>query len=608
MLNVGCYLSYDWDFCCYIATLFWWCLVNVRWVLLSSSNQFFTFVVGFVSSFCMSIESSPQRAGSEPSPPSVSAPRCPTPTDGITHRPRFTTRRRRVPPHTKTETVSMATLEVVSAENFQRRLEGISGIASPCVDCQRERARDLPRPTMEQGFTARRRKGSRMRLNSPIVVPLQDTLKAARVSAKCGTKLRNKSVDIDSDMSSDDGLPPSQESNIKTQQLQALKCLRDGKNFNAFLSAIERVHQKDHGSLTSANLQQYLRCFKDSGQMALLNNALQAHMGSTRSRSLDKHKVALICNDLQSKDMSAESEDTSEESERSSIASSSEEFPSDSDLSSSTDSTADELSPVEVRSLAHYTTGYSVTKYHCSPQDCPECLASAYASNHATSCPATDSESDSSCEGCEAEQNAGPSFEVTVTGQGKVEVSVGALHSPRQRRRRQQNRSYSNSVYVDLTHSDISLSIQYHQGVSAAHSRHQAALTATPQDWYTAYPYGGILGYVPMPYPYYMMPLYYTLPPLSMPKPLCVPRSTACLASQRLCMVPASQVKQCEYRMLQTTLVTGNVCMVDVISETEWCWEERSWVLWKGSMWGGKYVRVWIGFYSGAWVTKKFPC
>lgn len=75
--------------------------------------------------------------------------------------------------------------------------------------------------------------------------------------------------------------------------------------------------------------------------------------------------------------------------------------------------------------------------------------------------------------------------------------------------------------------------------------------------------YSTMVGFFPyaMP-PYYMAPPpppYYYMCPLmmSIPRPLCVPRDLQCLNSQRLCLIPASEIKQCMY--LNIILISDNI-------------------------------------------------
>ncbi len=469
----------------------------------------------------------------------------------------------------------MANLEVISAENFQRRLEGIH---SSCLDCLRQRAREAHSDSHQ---THKRRKTSRIRLNSPIVVRLQDTIK---VSVKNRLKRSPKSSDVDSDQSSDDGFPCKKETVSLNNIIhnKSWKSLRGDKNFNAFLSAIERVHLKDHGSLSAnlENLEEFVRSTKEKHRIGgFLNNSIN-NLGSISDKDqaairrslefLEKDNVDLICNDLSSKSSAIDSEECgedSEQSENSSIISSTEESQSESDISS--DSQGEDLSTEELERLTEFTTGYPLTRYDCPPHECPECLTAyyAYTSSYYPECPShadysSNDSDDTASDISELEDRRSRTeakYAVRVLQKGKVEVSVGALHhhSKRQKQQHQQqhhrynnrrpsrpNYEHLNSVYVDLSDTDVAFSVQYHQ--LSENSDGSAVGAMSLPDWFM-YPYG-IMGYMPVSLPYYLMPIYYLpYPLLTMPKPICVPRNTRCLSSSKLCMVPAHEVKSCKF-------------------------------------------------------------
>lgn len=484
----------------------------------------------------------------------------------------------------KSETISMAAnLEVISAENFQRRLEGMSS----CQDCMKQRVQEAcPASSTEAHHGRRRRKGSQQRLHSPIVVRLQDTIKVS-IRGRPGRPPPRSDHDSDHSTSSDDTHCKKEVVSLNNicQMSRSLQSLRDDKNFNAFLSAIERVHLKDHESL-SANLEEFVRTAKDkkalSSQVNFLNNAMLYHSSISDKEQavlrrsldfLDKENVELICNDLSSKNSTVDSEVCSEDTSESSSVISTSDSPSDTDVS--TDSVSDELSREELERLTDYTTGHPLTKYDCPPQECPECLAAyyAYTSNYwyGDECEVTtSSESDFS-----DEEEA--RFSVRVVGQGKVEVSVGPLSSCRKRQQHQQQQRQRyrkqqhymrappvpppppliNSVYVDLTELNVTLSVEYHQdNRDTDHHRHRQPpqqqqhhhyhAPLYPWEWLGS-PWGFHGGYMMWPLPYFLLPIYYIPYPLiTMPKPLCVPRNTKCLQSQRLCMVPAQEIKTCK--------------------------------------------------------------
>ena len=285
--------------------------------------------------------------------------------------------------------------------------------------------------------------------------------------------------------------------------------------------------------------------------------------------------------------------------------------------SSCSSSETDELSQEELRSLTQFVTGFSVTKYDCAPDECPECLAAYYDFVSACTTPSYTSEQSDSCSDSDEsdsdesetpppELNTSELYPVTVKSAGKIEISLAKLfkkkrHSSSALRRNRRNRyrrrathTPPNGVFVDLEDSDVSLSIEYHadtrnsrsknrkhynnnddsdssnssnnnntSSVSAGFNHHQyhhhhhhvasSASTSTSQsvpsfwDWFY-YPLG-TYGWLPYSLPYCLVPMYYLPYQLysTIPKPIVVPRDTPCLKSQRLCYVPAQEIKNCKY-------------------------------------------------------------
>ena len=321
----------------------------------------------------------------------------------------------------KQEVISMANLEVVSEENFQRRLEGMTSTVGACVHCIKERSKGDYNPSTGSnhrenhqytgGKSRKRRrsnkpKGTRIipRASSPIVVHLEDSIKVSSKNSK-STKDIGKSpltvennVDTTSKIEKEPSSTPSTEtsessisknnSNHRNQSSggnhgsssvhrnsSKLKetvvslnntqyysgrsgdgnlnhhyrhhhysrhhhhhhhhhhhqgsyhhprgCHHLSKNFNAFLSAIERVHQKDPRSTSTRleNLVEYAR--EKSRKGKFLNNAMvdycqtlsglpgngletaPAHALRMRHKShlhlLNDKNVELICNNLSSR-------------------------------------------------------------------------------------------------------------------------------------------------------------------------------------------------------------------------------------------------------------------------------------------------------------------
>ena len=334
----------------------------------------------------------------------------------------------------------MGSLEVVSKETFQQQLEGMSS----CVGCQKERLKDVA----SRKLTRHSRKGNHVKSNSPIVVRLRDTIK---VSVKGKIRDAVSCSDVESDVSSDDessgttsaacsssssssstsqrsstsSTPPESPRDHVPRKPKTLRpcrmkrSQRNGKNFNAFLSAIEKVHSKDRGFHLFNNLSQeynwHSKEYKNpvpglapDGSDLLLNNAMAAYQSSISStflrnvtgvgsashcharacphvcpklkafQSMNKNKVDLICNDLSSDSPSCDSAASVDESEYMSVYSSADSL-SESEASSVGEPMSEELSKEELEKLAEFAAGCPLKRYTCPPHQCPECLAAYYA-------------------------------------------------------------------------------------------------------------------------------------------------------------------------------------------------------------------------------------
>lgn len=298
---------------------------------------------------------------------------------------------------------------------------GVSGDVSGCSDCLKAQGilpvRKATRPW---------RKKPSARAGTPVVVHLKDTIK---VSIKGKMRSSPVSSDHESDNSSDDSIPSHKCLERKQRQLGAsgggsryLKhsgIHRRGrdKNFNAFLSAIEKVHfkenthvaanldhlnaqqqQQQHQQQQQQHPRQFTQTSKHEAGPYLLNNSVHVHgSGSFIKRSTfskpeptpylnKKRNIDLICNDLHSErastgspcSSSGRSEDTDFAETSSDVSGT--ETPTEWDLSSGSD--FEELSKEELADLTEYTTGYALTKYSCLPHDCPQCLSTYYSHIH----------------------------------------------------------------------------------------------------------------------------------------------------------------------------------------------------------------------------------
>ena len=380
---------------------------------------------------------------------------------------------------------------------------------------------------------------------------------------------------------------------------------RDDKNFNAFLSAIEKVHFKENLHV-AANLDQPGHCqqqqqqqnqsvpyvlnnsvYVSSGNLAdhgTSNNNSNTTNGSTSSGGskpdlIKKHNIDVICNDLHGEPPSSHSPPSSSRSEdmdyvESSSDISSTDTPGEWDLSSGSD--YEELTKEELASLAEYTAGYALTRYTCLPHECPQCL-STYYSHLLTSC---DSQTDwfrveivdsnggvinkatvPQEEADVVEDSCGAEYPIVVTGQGKVEVSLAGLQHQSEvcgsdTRRARATDAYinPNAVMVDLTDSEITFTVSNHTSIpgTSTHQPPRIYPDLCHNFYYTMF------GYIPQFVPYYLVPpptFYNPYAMVSVPRPLCLPRDLQCLHSRRLCMVPAFEVENCKHQNLVLQLV-----------------------------------------------------
>ena len=482
-------------------------------------------------------------------------------------------------------------LEVVSVENFQKRLEGLS---SGCEQCTKKRSQEGGSSSRSGGGREKKRRGQ-VKSKEPIVIRLSDSLRLSasrqrkhKASMLSETDSSPVSDDDTSSLKSDDS--DSQHS-IKAKMASYLKS-KDGKNFNAFLSAIEKVHKKIDRTTLSANLDNTsLQTALDKFSSLVLNNRLsrQEEDQERSSKRRGYSNIELICNDLSSH---ATTDWSSEESSENSSVISSSEWQSDSEVSvtppelasssrggscSSSCSSGGQLTQEELEKLTYFTSGFPLFKvdalqhYYNDSSDwgcCPECLAAYYgyyyaqgmdlykteepvisnvevlpptspvSKNHRVEVHVvldSDSDTEDECSSVKRKKRHYGGHTTTTREVKTAVVSTAVVPS-----------TAVNSVYLDLTETDVSVSIYYHTDSSQEWPSSQQSQCQGSGEWcydfYTGY------GYMPYTVPYMYMPSTYYCPApcVTIPRPLCVPRDLECLHSSRLCMVPAHEIKDCK--------------------------------------------------------------
>ncbi|XP_064595029.1 uncharacterized protein LOC135461735 isoform X2 [Liolophura sinensis] len=498
-----------------------------------------------------------------------------------------------------------ANLEVVSQEKFNKRLEGLS---SSCANCQRERAKSKP------GNNKQKRRRKQAKANTPIVIKLKDTLKAAIQqkypslpfpSGDCPSSERQKHKssralwDIKSQESkfSEEMSVHTNGARLHTPHHHHFEkhWSKDEKNFASFLSVIEKAHQKDSNGVLDWNLD--LESQSKYSNLVLhrdmvLNNEKYSDLykrgkeSSKRRSIVNCENVDLICNDLTNlSDPGTESTEDSEV-ELSSVLSSSE-HQSDSELSVGGESSSFELSKDELERLAEYTTGFPLIRYDCAPSECPQCLAAAYSAQYyadqdsivefdsrrrhsgqkgpvsvsLADCETAASSSRGSDSECEDDSNAQAQLALShLTGEDSgdedislpytagsalsVSKSSGVAKLEKQlcdidvigwkRSAGQKSEDQPlNSVYIDLTDTDVTFTVYYHHKLPIGKQSSTSACTElyahyiSPLAMLSSSSYPAHVCYHPyytMPFPAIPSPLY--LPPdNSVPKLLMVPPS-----------------------------------------------------------------------------------
>lgn len=232
-----------------------------------------------------------------------------------------------------------------------------------CKKCQRERNRNRDLKPNKKG------KRKQNRANTPIVIQLKDTLKAA-IQQKQRSK-RNLLVKQGSNDNQDEGDTETDNSSDRGDTvIRRDKQRKNVKNFSAF---IEKSNKRETVINVQSNLVEDNPFNEKLVAEYVLNNITDSQMlmkTCHKKNIVECENVDIICNDLNN----AESPEDTEESEISSTTSSSE-IQSDSDVSNPQDSPfSQEFTREELLQLAEYTTGCPLVRYDCAPSNCPQCL------------------------------------------------------------------------------------------------------------------------------------------------------------------------------------------------------------------------------------------
>lgn len=485
-------------------------------------------------------------------------------------------------------------LEVMSEERFQQCLAAMASkkAAPPCLQCLRERARHHGNKTTPAGpAPAEKRRHHRKagRAKRPIVVRLKDSIKVSVLSEwDLSTSSSSSSSSEESSGRSTPANPPPVVVNVGRQ---LKKKPHPSKNFNAFLSAIEKVHMKDlreDRRLLSSTL--------SDKATPLLNNAL-SHESFSKARSLGSlDGIDLICNDLHS-DLSPppssscpSSTDSGEQSDDTDSVRSCSPSSSGESSVSGEERPARPLRRRELERLRAFTEGCPFVRYDCPPHQCSECLAT-YSRYYKDALPADQLSDCSSSKECPAP--------VTVVGPGRVQVSVARVlhqssssgkrinsssaHGPSSisssggssEQRRDSSGSdcscSSDSVVLDLSDTPMVYTVHYEEpGSPAAHHHHQQQ----HPDAFFYHFYWAMFGYAMYPpmRPFYLPPpaYYHSTYPAMAPMTSTAPQP---LSRSHMHPAPASP----GHPVAATTFGCSSKCPLQFVPFFSWQPSPRLW-------------------------------
>ena len=238
----------------------------------------------------------------------------------------------------------------------------------PCKKCQQERYRNK-----EYKQNNKKGKKKQNRANTPIVIQLKDTLKAA-IQQKQKNKQNWLQKQESNELKDEGDIETDNSSDRSEIHWRSNRNRKKSKNLSSYFNDVRKTGRKDfalHSNTHKRNGIESPFTEKLVAEYVLNNvNDTQAPSKLCHKRNIvECDNVEVICNDLTGVEPAPE--DT--ESEISSTTSSSE-IHSDSDISNSQETNGThEFTSYELQQLAAYTTGCPLVRYDCAPANCPQC-------------------------------------------------------------------------------------------------------------------------------------------------------------------------------------------------------------------------------------------
>jgi len=391
-------------------------------------------------------------------------------------------------------------LEVVSLERFQQQLEAMSSLSSTSDFTHTDRHSVRGDSCSWQHSSQRMVRKSRGKRNAPIVVCLRESIRAFGR----GSKSRPVSAATRRTLSESN----ASDVVVKLAPFGTSQSKKATKNFNAFLSAVEKVHTKEGKyPLCSQNINQST----SQSDREQLNNSVDHQQTTETQFDLSRllnfcDNVEVIHNDLRSvvADVGTASDDQSEKSEDS--------------CSSRLSTTESDTEPADESS----TNRKNNECCEVSPQHCPQCLAAYYAYTHYYALGSKyfkievieDGEANSNSYSQQAQTE--PNSPTWMNNASPTETLLQHHHI--------------DVVSLDLTGSDVTFTIEQHATDSS--SQEGAPLSSCPEFIHNFY--CTMFGFVPCLPGYCFVPaFYFTFPMWSVPKPLSSMSKKASTSSQQ---------------------------------------------------------------------------